>query len=90
MSEVLSLFHHIHHKNGEHQVHHCGGNHKEINPKLDYVIKHCSCGKHSIDKEVVVGHNVDENLELAELTIKFTEKCPSRGWHVESGILIKK
>ncbi|MGW8184973.1 MAG: hypothetical protein ACWGHO_02585 [Candidatus Moraniibacteriota bacterium] len=90
MSEVLALFHHIHHKNGEHQVHHCGGKHKEINPDLDYEINHCPCGKHSINKEVAIGHNVGNSLELVELVIKFIEKCPSGGWHVESGILTKK
>jgi len=83
MSEVLELFHHIHHENGEHKVHHCGGDHREIDPRLDYTIEHCPCGKHSIDKEMAIGHGVDS----IELTIKFKEKCPRGGWHLESGIL---
>lgn len=89
MSEILSLFHHIHHTDEAHEVHHCGGAHKEVNPSLDYVIKHCTCGKHSISKEVAIGHTVDKSLELSEIKIKFIEKCPSGGWHVESGISLK-
>jgi hypothetical protein len=89
MTEILSLFHHIHHKSKEHEVHHCGGAHKEINPDLDYVIEHCVCDKHSINKEIAIGHTVGKSLELVEIKIKFIEKCPSSGWHVESGILLK-
>jgi hypothetical protein len=89
MLEILSLFHHTHHKDGEHKVHHCGGKHREVNSKLDYTIKHCSCGKHSIDKEIALGHVTNKFLEAKELDIKFLEKCPKGGWHIESGILIK-
>jgi len=88
MLEVLSLFHHTHHLNGQHEVHHCGGKHREVNPKLDYEIKHCSCGKHVIDKEIAIGHVTNEFLERIELTVKFFEKCPDGGWHVESGRLV--
>lgn len=91
MEEVLSLFHHIHHKNGKHEVHHCGGKHKKINPILDYTIRHCICGKHAIDKAFAVGHATNELLVPIEVKIKFVEKCPDGGWHVESGIrLISK
>jgi hypothetical protein len=90
MQEILSLFHHIHHENGEHKVHHCGGKHKEVNPKLDYTIRHCSCGKHSIDKEVTIGHATNELLDSVELVVKFSEKCDDGGWHIESGSLASK
>lgn len=86
MDEILSLFHHIHHQDGEHRVHHCGGKHREIDATLDYTIEHCLCGKHSIDKEFAVGHATDNNLKAIEIKIKFLEKCPDGGWHVESGI----
>lgn len=90
MSEVLSLFHHIHHNNGGHEIHHCGGKHREINPTLDYTIKHCSCGKHTIDKEVAMGHATNGLLKSVEIVVEFSEKCPDGGWHVESGLLISK
>jgi hypothetical protein len=86
MDNILSLFHHIHHKDGIHSVHHCGGRHKEIEPKLDYTIEHCSCGKHRIDKEFATGHGIDADLGTPEIKIKFLEKCPDGGWHIESGI----
>ena len=84
MSHILDYFHHIHHTNGRHEVHHCGGKHKETNEKLDYEIEHCLCGKHSISKEEAVGHDFDYN----EVKIVFKEKCPSGGWHIESGKII--
>ena len=87
MQEILSLFHHTHHENREHKVHHCGRKHKEVNPKLNYTIKHCSCGKHVIDKNFATGHATNEFLESVELVVEFTEKCPGGGWHIESGIL---
>tara|TARA_Y100000031_G_C7906684_1_gene241958 strand:+ start:60 stop:332 length:273 start_codon:yes stop_codon:yes gene_type:complete len=86
MEPILSLFHHIHHKNGEHKVHHCGGKHVETDPNVDYSIEHCSCGKHRIDKESAVGHATSENLKPVEVEIQFTEKCPDGGWHIESDI----
>ena len=76
---ILDLFHHIHHDT--HVVHHCGGKHVEMNPKLDYNIGHCSCGKHRIDKQQAVGHDFDIN----EIKVIFDELCPQGGWHVESG-----
>lgn len=80
MDKILEYFHHIHHVGGEHVVHHCGGNH----PSLDYVIEHCSCGKHRINKQTAVGHDFDYNVTL----VTFREECPDGGWHVESGEII--
>lgn len=88
MNEILSLFHHIHHKNEKHSVHHCGGKHLKINRKLNYTIKHCLCGKHLIDKKIAIGHAIDKDLNNIEVKIKFLEKCPNGGWHIESGIKI--
>jgi len=85
--DILSLFHHTHHKDNDHETHHCGGKHIEINPKLDYNIKHCKCGKHSIDKEQAIGHATDTNLKPQPVKVKFNEKCPQGGWHIESGTL---
>lgn len=81
----LALFHHIHHENNEHIVHHCGGDHKKIDPSVDYIIKHCSCSKHSISKETAIGHATNEQLQSIQVKIRFIEKCPDGGWHVESG-----
>lgn len=87
--EIISLFHHIHHKDGGHEVHHCGGKHAESDPAVDYNIEHCSCGKHRIDKEEAFGHTISENsLEKNAVKIKFKEACPDGGWHIESGELI--
>ena len=82
--DVVSLFHHIHHKGKrvvEHKVHHCGGDHVKINPKLNYTITHCKCGKHKIDVKEAIGH--DRMSE--EIVIVFGENCPEGGWHIESG-----
>lgn len=87
MKEILSLFHHVHHKNGKHNVHHCGGKHVNIDPKVHYLIEHCSCGKHSIDKQTAIGHATNEYLKSVECAIVFSESCPDGGWHVESGVL---
>ena len=87
MNDILSLFHHIHHNKNTHEVHHCGGNHVEVNPKLDYTIKHCRCGKHSIDKDKAIGHATGAHLDQIEVVVKFTENCPDGGWHVESGVM---
>jgi len=80
MKKVLYLFHHIHHFKKEHEVHHCGGRHKGVG----YIIEHCKCGKHRIDKEEANGHDLDENL----VKVKFFEKCFEGGWHIESGKII--
>jgi len=80
-SEMLDLFHHIHHNSEGHVVHHCGGKHVEVDPKLDYNIEHCKCGKHRIDKKKVIGHDFSHN----EVLVEFFEKCPEGGWHIESG-----
>tara|TARA_Y100000310_G_scaffold179357_1_gene179329 strand:- start:5437 stop:5712 length:276 start_codon:yes stop_codon:yes gene_type:complete len=90
MKEILSLFHHTHHRKGNHEVHHCGGEHVKRNPKLDYTIKHCLCGKHSINKKYAIGHATNEKLKTMEVKVKFTEKCPGKGWHVESGVQVSK
>ena len=87
-NEILSLFHHIHHFNGRHEVQHCGGKHVSVDPKVDYEIKHCKCDKHSINKEVAIGHATNTNLCPTEIKIKFLEPCPLGGWHIESGIKI--
>lgn len=86
MNNIISLFHHIHHEDGFHKVHHCGGKHIEIDPMVDYEITHCGCGLHRINKETAVGHATNEDLESVEVKIKFLEKCPEGGWHIESGI----
>jgi hypothetical protein len=88
MNNILFLFHHIHHNGNEHEVHHCGGKHNEIDPSVDYVITHCNCGQHSINKEEAIGHAANEQLESEEVKVKFTEKCPQGGWHLESGVRI--
>ncbi len=85
--EIIHLFHHIHHLEKDHKVHHCGGAHSEIDPKVNYNIEHCDCGKHRIDKEKAIGHAMNEKLQSVEVKILFTEKCVEGGWHVESGIL---
>ena len=90
MSDILSLFHHIHHIDKKHEVHHCGGKHVKVDPKLDYTIKHCSCGKHTIDKNYTIGHATNTNLKSVEIKIKFLEKCPDGGWHIESGVKAPK
>jgi len=78
---IIYLFHHIHHKAGEHKVHHCGGRHQAANPKLDYEIWHCRCGQHRIDKKVAIGHGTNQE----EIEVKFMERCLEGGWHIESG-----
>lgn len=82
--DLLNLFHHIHHVNGEHIVHHCGGKHVNVNFKLDYNIKHCNCNKHCIDKKKAIGHD----FKFKEVLVEFTEKCLEGGWHLESGIIL--
>lgn len=87
-NDISSLFHHVHHICGEHQVHHCGGEHTSINKKLDYQIEHCDCGLHKINRKIAIGHTINAKLNLIEVEIKFLERCPHGGWHVESGIKI--
>lgn len=77
MNKILQYFHHIHHKNNSHKVHHCGGDH----PNSRYQITHCVCGKHSINKKEAIGHDFSKN----KVIIKFLEKCPKGGYHIESG-----
>lgn len=89
MSDVLSLFHHIHHEGDVHSVHHCGGAHKKIDPQVNYMITHCPCGKHQIDKDVAIGHATNEFLESVACTVTFRERCPDGGWHIESGFIEK-
>jgi len=78
---LIYLFHHIHHKAGEHKVHHCGGQHQAVSPELDYDIWHCACGLHRINKQIAIGHGTNQE----EIKIEFTESCPEGGWHIESG-----
>lgn len=77
MEQILYLFHHIHHVGKKHEVHHCGGKHK----RLDYNIKHCGYRMHSIDKKSSFGHDFGNRM----VEVKFFEKCPDGGWHIESG-----
>ncbi|MEK7159262.1 MAG: hypothetical protein AAB575_00155 [Patescibacteria group bacterium] len=77
MRRILQYFHHIHHKQGNHEVHHCGGRREGLN----YKIYHCSCGQHCINKRVAVGHDFNKK----RVWIEFFEKCREHGWHVESG-----
>ena len=85
---LLSIFHHIHHKDHSHEVHHCGGAHVAVDPEVDYTVEHCRHGKHRIDKETAVGHASDKNLELIRVVAKFHEKCDEGGWHLESGTIV--
>lgn len=84
--EYLTWFHHVHFNTGETVIHHCGGGHVKMNPKLDYTIRDCSCGKHRIDKEIAIGHDIKMKIRK----VRFTEKCPDGGWHVESGTTKRK
>lgn len=79
--DILAFFHHIHHKNDNHEVHHCGGDHIKINPKLDYIINHCKCNKHKINVKEAIGHD----FAGEELLFIFRENCPEGGWHIEGG-----
>jgi len=92
INNILDCFHHIHYsKDGNECVHRCGGKHRKINPKLDYKIDHCSCGKHSINKKVAIGHTINQELKSSEIIIEFNEKCSNGGWHLESGkVRVKK
>ena len=87
-NNILMLFHHIHHENGEHKVHHCGGKHVQFDPAVSYSIEHCSCGKHRIDKETATGHGFDLDGKPPIINVHFTEICPDGGWHVESGVVV--
>jgi len=82
-TKLLALFHHVHHEKDYHEVHHCGGEHRKINPKLDYNIRHCRCNKHNIDRKQAIGHD----FELNEILVEFAEQCPEGGWHIESGMI---
>jgi len=74
MQKILQYFHHIHHTDKGHEAHHCGGKHKGLN----YTIKHCACGKHSIDKQTAIGHD----FEGKKVSFIFKQKCPAGGWHI--------
>lgn len=80
--DLIYLFHHIHHDSTEHEVHHCGGKHANSN----YNIFHCSCGLHRINKPIANGDTIDGDLNKVCVKIKFYDKCPDGGWHIESGI----
>lgn len=73
-----------------HNVHHCGGKHRAIDPSVNYVIEHCSCGKHAINEPTAIGHATNEHMKPIACAIMFTEKCPDGGWHVESGVVDTK
>jgi len=84
--DLVYLFHHLHHRAGEHEVHHCGGRHKGVG----YKILHCACGLRNISKQTAIGDTVDKELAKRRLRIKFAEKCPEGGWHIESGKLERR
>lgn len=86
---LLTLFHHIHHKDGQHEVHHCGGEHVKIDPSVNYSISHCQCGKHAIDVQSAIGHALDILLDSPAVSVIFHETCPHGGWHIESGAIDK-
>jgi len=90
MSEILSFFHYIKHNNGKHEVCHYGGKPNEMIALSDYAIKHCSCGKHTIDRSTAFGHTTGVLLDTLNVIVEFSEKCPDGGWHVESGTLSSK
>jgi hypothetical protein len=83
-TDVPSYFHHVHHETSPPTVEHCGGPHVRIDPRLDYTLEHCACGKHVSDRKCVIGH--DE--EMREILWYLTEACPSdpSSWHLESGL----
>jgi hypothetical protein len=85
--DVLQYFHHVHQETDPPEVHHCGGAHVLIDPAVDYVIDHCSCGLHAIDKRVAIGH--DEFHQ--QRTVCFSGRCKGDyvgRWHVESGEVV--
>lgn len=84
----MYLFHHIHHQDGAEIVHHCGRAHSTEESGLDYIITHCSCQKHSINRESAIGHAYNEKVELILVVVKFKEVCPDGGWHIESGEVV--
>ena len=88
--DIIMLFHHLHHKEGRHVVHHCGGKHREVDPDVDYTIKHCDCGKHKIDKERATGHATGADGLAFAVKVHFLEACPDGGWHIESGRVANK
>ncbi len=86
MFQLIECFHHIHHRKSVHEIHHCGGKHNTKDPELKYEIKHCSCGKHAINKREASGHDFDHN----KIKFIFQEKCQEGGWHIESGKIKNK
>jgi len=90
-NDVVSYFHHCYmedHDTGP-TVLHGGGVFAAVDPELDYVIEHCSCGMHAINDERGIGH--DETMR--KTLFVFTALCRGdhRGWwHVESGKTIAR
>jgi len=85
---ILYLFHHLHFEKSKDDIHHCGGGHRKIDSVVNYEINHCVCSQHSINREEAIGHSVDAELKSIEIKVKFLEKCPQGGWHIESGIKV--
>jgi hypothetical protein len=70
-------------------IHHCGRWHRQSG--LPYTVVHCLCGKHRIDMQKAIGHD----LAGAEVCFQFTEPCPKSPledpnpwWHMESGTIV--
>ena len=57
MSEILSIFHHIHHKDGKHEVHHCGRKHNRTDSKLNYEINIVIAGSIQLIEKSLKAHN---------------------------------
>lgn len=90
LTNLLFLFHHLHHRaDGTHEIHHCGNDHAAVDPLASYTIHHCACGKHCISVEIAIGHAVDIALKSPPVCVTFQECCPEGGWHIESGVIIE-
>jgi hypothetical protein len=63
--DILQYFHRVHYH--EHKISHCSFGH---------LLKHCSCGKHSISTNTVATN---------DKVLNFSEPCPDGGYHIESG-----
>jgi len=89
LSNLLFLFHHLHHENGAHEIHHCGNDHVTTDPLASYTIYHCACGKHCISIQIAKGHTINAQLESPLVCVCFQEPCSEGGWHIESGVIME-
>ena len=91
LSNLLFLFHHLHHhEDGTHEIPHCGNDHVATDPLASYTIHHCACKKHCISVQIAKGHAMNAQLESPLVCVCFKEPCPEEGWHIESGIIIEE